>query len=132
MAISVGWYDGAQTILIWRFGESWTWDEYYAALEQTNQVLRRCSQPVALIVDTREARSFPRGLLTHAANGIETRQEGIWLAVVVIGHPVLRAIYDHFLPIAERLLPRQGLKMTHADDVESALRLIETRLACEV
>lgn len=128
MPILFNWYDSDCTILLWKFEDNWEWDEYYAAIDRSNAMVRQQTHPVTVIIDMHEVQSFPRGIMTHATSGLMVRPANVNLAIIVVKNPALRTLYHNFVRLADRLFPG-GMTIALADDMESALHIIENRVS---
>ena len=49
MPVKVSWYDDEQTIILQEFPLSWTWDEFFDAVERTVELENTVSHPVYIM-----------------------------------------------------------------------------------
>jgi hypothetical protein len=124
MAITVSWHNQSQSIIRWDFGSTWTWDEFYSSIERTNRMLDQVVHQVAVIVDTRAMQTFPRGVMTHAMNAVTARPSNASMVVVLIENATLRVLFNSFMHMIQRVLPKGTFELQLAEDVENAARII--------
>jgi hypothetical protein len=129
MAIYVNWHNSARTIIVWQFGSTWTWDEFYSNLERNNRMLNQVAHQVSVIIDMLQVESFPRGIMTHAINAITARPSNSGLTIMLMENAALRVLYNSLLHMIPRLLPGGSFTMLLGEDMEHALRLIQERQA---
>jgi hypothetical protein len=105
MAIALEWLDQHETILIWRFASHWTAEDFYKALDKNNKLIEQKAHPISVVIDMLDVKSFPTGVLTHAANGLATRRTQNVQTVVILKHPTLQILYNTFIRFHSRLNP---------------------------
>ena len=129
MAITVSWYNPSQTIILWQFGTTWTWDEFYSNLEHSNRMLGQVIHQVAVIVDMREVETFPRGIMRHTINAVMARPANSGMTVMLVENPALRVLYNSFVQMIPGLFPGGSFTLLLAEDMEGAAHLIGERHA---
>jgi len=103
MPVSVRWEDDEKTIARWEFAGSWTWDDYYATLEQSNQMLESVNHKVNLLIITIDTAIVPSGL-TAQFKQISRFHSNVGIAVIV----VTSAFIETMLKILIRYQPQIG------------------------
>ncbi len=73
MGILVDWGDEDETILMWRFPISWTGDDFYQALQITQELVSEKTCAVDVLVDMQKALQSPTNLLPLFKNGLSKR-----------------------------------------------------------
>jgi hypothetical protein len=129
MAIYVNWHNFDRTIIVWQFGSTWTWDEFYSNLERNNRMLNQVTHQVCVIIDMLQVESFPRGLMTHAINAIIARPSNSGLTIMLMENAALRVLYNNLLNMITRLIPGGSFTILLGEDMEHAIRLIQERQA---
>lgn len=59
VAISVDWDNDEKNAIRYEFSEKWTWSEFFAALDQDDEMIASVPHTVHLILDFRQARVVP-------------------------------------------------------------------------
>lgn len=124
MAITVSWHNPSQTVILWEFSSTWTWDDFYSSVDRTNRMLAQVIHQVAVIVDTRAMQSFPRGVMTPAINVVMARPANASMVVVLIENAALRVLFNSFMHMIPRMIPGGSFDLRLADDIDNAARLI--------
>ncbi len=103
MAIELTWDNPEHTILIYRYTErSFTWDEVYTALEQTEQMIADTPHPVGLVVMLAANLELPKNALAVGRTTMRQLKNLSCHTLVVVG---MNTLYQTFTELASRLLP---------------------------
>lgn len=65
MTVSVEWADGSQRALRFKYLNTWTWDDYFDALNQSNHMIAQVHHPVNVIDDFGASHGFPHSTPNH-------------------------------------------------------------------
>ena len=65
MPISVQWDNPDKTLLRWNFEGKWTWDDYYAAMEQNNALLDSIQSKADLLIDMQQTNIVAAGFTSQ-------------------------------------------------------------------
>jgi hypothetical protein len=124
MAITVEWLNAGETILYWQFSAVWTWDDFYAAAQRSQQLITSKPHDVYTIVDLLLVRQLPQGLYTHAAHVLMQRPDNNTLAVILLPNTSLQKIFKTFMAFYHAVYPHQTQRLILAEDREAALQQI--------
>lgn len=76
MAVSVEWADSSQRALRFRYLNTWTWDDYFDALSQSERMRAEVPHTVSVIDDFNASHGFPHSSPNHLiqyANALSER-----------------------------------------------------------
>lgn len=124
--IAVCWDNPEQTIVRMEFEPGWTWDEFYAAVQQANALIDTVSHPVSyLSVQTTPNAYIAPNTLTHLAN-VHKHWHPRSVISVIVGPA---AYVNAFLNVLLRMHPE--LKHIHrmANTADEARKLINEVMA---
>lgn len=91
MGITVEWDNPEKTILLFTNVGDQTWEEFFTAVKQTNEMIRSVPHNVDLIIDGRELKSIPPSAMTNFRNALNSLPTTTRV-VGVVTSPFLRAI----------------------------------------
>jgi hypothetical protein len=92
MPINVSWLDDGKTVCMLRRETGWTWEEFDAASDQANVLIKEVSHQVDMIVAGPD--QLPPGSpLPHFRQAIRTKPANLRYLIVVISNPFGRAIF---------------------------------------
>ena len=115
MPITVGWWDEARKIVLYRIDGSWTLEEAMQALEKASHLSN--PPPKLYLTDLRTARTVPFGLLSRQEYMSNYLRLSEGLTVVLGAHPLL----SFFMNALVRLgLPLKNL--VFVDTMDEAVR----------
>lgn len=122
MAITATWFDDTKKIIYWEFGKSWTWDEFKAAVSQSDEMSKDCDHPVDLILDfTNSTYTFTLNpSQIHYGMSVASAQGGI--VVLVSDRRVVQSLVTIFM----RVYPKLGKHMHIVGKVPDAVEIIQT------
>ncbi len=67
MTVSVEWADSTKRALRFRYLNTWTWDDYYDALTQSEHMIEEVPHAVSVIDDFGASNGFPESSTNHLA-----------------------------------------------------------------
>jgi len=122
MPITVTRYD--HTTILWTIGESWTVDEFYAALDETQVLLADQDGPAFTLVDATRTRQRPQtNLMPHFRNALKDTQLDLLVYIhAVVGSRLIEVLIDMVL----KFTPNLGVKKVRfARTFADGLQVIE-------
>jgi hypothetical protein len=83
MPIQYRWYNDAHTVMVLEYDRYWTWEELYAAQDETNALVEQRGQPVTIIQDWRKSPDLPLNAIAHARNLVRRMHPNVKTTVYV-------------------------------------------------
>lgn len=122
MSVQADWFDTEQkNIIRYEFVGSWTWDDFYTAMNHVNELMATVDHTVYIIIDFRQGRGVPGGALTHMRSNT-LRAADNWGGGVFVGiNGFLKAIVNTFVQV----YPRLGNRYQTAESIEEAVMVID-------
>lgn len=81
--ITVEWANEAKTVVRWRFINTWTWDDFYAAQKEVDAMIDTVDGIVDGIILTSASQNLPSGALPHLRKITIQRHKRYGLSYVV-------------------------------------------------
>jgi hypothetical protein len=126
MTIEVGWENEEKTILIERFDGAWTWEEFYAAIQQAASMMAEVEHRVDVLADMIKADRPPSGTaMTHARNMMRLYPDNWGIMVIVANNLLITTSVNMFRRLFRANL---GKKIHTAKTVEEAYVLIAEQI----
>ena len=126
MKIHYRWEDEDQTLMLVSLEEGWTWEEYYAVVQQLATTIRRLGHPVDAIVKNSARIPFPTGsALSHLRQIMRLVPDNIGVIVLVSSNPFVKTINQ----VLFQLLPTTREIAELADTEDEARTIIAERRA---
>lgn len=120
MAVTSGWYDDEQTIMLYTFTGAWTWEELYPAYQQAIQMENSVPYRVYVILDMRQSRRIPPAALTHLKSITDHQPDNLGVSVFVTTDRFSHALYE----MGSKLYSRIRDYFEVAATLEDALAII--------
>jgi hypothetical protein len=121
MHIQFAWLDEAKTILIQRFEPGWTWEEFFAANDESRAMALSVPYRVDAIVDF-QGTYTPRGGSAMTNGRVVMRRRAPNMGVIVtINNAFMTALLNTFKVLDKEL----GSVMRGATSVEQAVQVIQ-------
>ncbi|RMG85186.1 MAG: hypothetical protein D6712_09930 [Chloroflexi bacterium] len=117
MPIDVRWYDDQQTILHMSENGAWTWDDFYAARQQADEMLKQVAYKAHVIIEATHG-NIPSNAMTHFR---ASRMSNHGLTVLVGPRAFSRIMYNVYLRIAGK---QHEASFRMASTIEEALDII--------
>lgn len=117
MAVYVGWDNDEKTIVHFRFEKNWTWEQFFEAKAQAQDLMSSVPHKVAVILETVHDGAIPYNFLANVRRGFRTKHPQNVFVVIVAARPFVRTIISTF----RALLPPMSTP------IEIALSLDEAR-----
>jgi hypothetical protein len=118
--IQVEWANPEQTIVRWRFGWPWTWDEFYTALDQVNAMIDGISGIADSIILPSRSTILPANAISHLRRLINGRHPRHDL-IVLVGSSSFVA---ELLKLSTQFIPSVRDQLHYVGTEEEALNLI--------
>src|SRR4051794_29163118 len=96
MTINVTWDDGDKTILRWTFIGRWTWDEFDAAVSETEAALAAAALQVAVVADVTRSGLIPADVLRRVRDRYVKPSPQIYLYVTVGADSFIELLWSTF------------------------------------
>jgi len=125
VGISICWDNPEKTVIRYDFGQSWTWDDFWAALKADDELIGSVDHIVHLIFDFRQARFVPPNPGSKFRMLADQISDRIGLIIIVGANA-------WFLTVSQMFLELYGPKIKGIRGVKFVLSLEEARsiIAC--
>ncbi len=120
MGISICWDNPEKTIIRYDFGQSWTWDDFWAAVKADDELIGSVDHIVHLIFDLRLTRFVPPNPGSKFRTIADQINDRIGLILIVGANA-------WFLTVSEMFLNLYGPKIKGIRGVRAVLGLEEAR-----
>ena len=120
MTVSANWDNEQKTIIRYSFDGNWTWNEFYAAVNQSHALQDAVSHRVDIILDLGESYVVPEGALMQFRRlaGINHANTGV--RVIVSRNSTLGVLFDTFTRVYSKIAEKHYL----ASSMEQAYAII--------
>jgi hypothetical protein len=120
MSVKVSWYDDEQTIILQEFPMTWTWEEFFEAVERTVELEKTVSHPLYVMGTNPRNGKMPGGsVLANFEAAIRMHEPQMQLYIMATNNPFTALFGGMFLQIT-----RMRDKIRLVARVEDGLRLI--------
>jgi hypothetical protein len=123
MTIIVDWYNDNHTEIVNTHIGDWTWEELFAALDQTVQLMNTVNHKVNVISDFRQSRHIPfmrPSILQKVADAAIRKQRNRGLYFVIGANGFIKSLYGIF----NKLYPRSVAEYQFIEDDEQLQTLL--------
>jgi hypothetical protein len=123
MTVSVSWFNGEKTLIIYKFEGRWGWDDLYQAIDEAVVLLDSVSHRVDIMLDLTQSGSVPNlnaNGLKYVANAPTTTHPNMGIFVMVGMKPFVRISFDIF----SRIYPRATRQYRLANTLEDAISVV--------
>jgi hypothetical protein len=125
MSIIVQWDNDEKTIVRQEYQGVWTWDDYFTALHESDELVASVEHCVDVIVNMRPGILPKNGAaMSNARSAMRSGPPNRGL-VVIVTNPFIRALLNVFLKIDRQFAPM----VAGVDSIEQARALIAQRAA---
>lgn len=102
MSITVAWDNPEKTILRQTYTGRWTWNQFYAASEQTRDLMDSVDHRVDILIDMRHSSTLPQNAMSHI--GVVERRHRNQGRIVAVGvNQLIQLMFRIVLPIRPHL-----------------------------
>ena len=112
MAIRVTWEDENQQVILNIYEGMWTLDDFYAAVQKSQQLFDSVDHKVNVIFDVRQSSTFPKGFMGAIGTLSKKPHPNTGVMVIVGGNAFMRAFYDVFTRVYAIQSARQPTYMS--------------------
>jgi hypothetical protein len=120
-AMNVFWENAEKTILIREFPETWTGEEYQAAVQKTRLMLHEVSHNVIILKDCRKLRVLPRDSMTYFREGNRNVPAHVLMRILVTESTILQTL----ISTLQKIAPEDFANYCSVYTMQDAQRLIE-------
>ncbi len=128
MPIIVSWFNEEKTIASYQLVGRWTWDDLYAAVQESRAMVMGVNHPVYFIIDVTKNHSVPPGALTHLRS-ITAGVSPNWKMGVFVG---VNTFVETLLKTFIKVYPKFGERYTIASTIEEAQAFIATEQSRQI
>ncbi|MCC7448292.1 MAG: hypothetical protein IT324_12805 [Anaerolineae bacterium] len=116
MSITVHWHDATRQVIYFQFSSTWTWKEFYEAVNQSYEMVDKVGHPVAAFIDTRSSSILPDNFLSGIKN-IDMKTHPRIERIVMIGaNPFMIKLIDMFNRLRPHKSPTKRLNFAVSYD----------------
>ena len=122
MSIVLNWFDEKNTVLLYTFEGSWTWEEFHELDDPVWELVATVGYRIDLIIDWTRSAGFPLGIMSsmhRAGENVIPQTDGLTIS---IGGPYLIKI---MLGIFRRTYPKAAGAYRLVDSLDEAITLLE-------
>ena len=92
MGILIHWDDNNR-IVHYQLDSDWTWDEFFDAKKQANEMMDTVSHKLGVIIEAPPKPSLPPNLIVNARNALRSTHRNTIMIVIVAAHPLVRTMF---------------------------------------
>ncbi len=122
MPIALNWFDDKNTVLLYSFEGSWTWEEFHELDDPVWNLIAKVDYRIDLLIDWTQSAGFPLGIMAsmhRAGENVIPQTDGLTIS---IGGPYLIKI---MFGIFRRTYPKAAASYRLVDSVDDAIKLLE-------
>lgn len=93
MSVTIGWLDASQTIMVYTFIGSWTWEELYPIYEEALRQEAAVPHHVDVICDMSRSGRIPGNVLTQLVTIGDRQPPNVGLTIFVTTDPFARSLH---------------------------------------
>jgi hypothetical protein len=123
MGVQVQWDNIDKTIIRYDFKGIWTWNDFYAAHKQAQELGATVPHHIDLILDMRAVSRLPGNALLHIKQYADKQPRNVGLAICITSDHFVQTIYSMDTPAHHRT--EQSFRF--AASLDEAYRLINQR-----
>ena len=124
MAVHIAWEDERKRVLHYRLDNGWTWDEFFAAKKQANELMDMVSHKLGVIIESPAKPSLPPNIIGNARKALRSTHPNTVVIVIVAEHPLIRTMF-HTTRALGRLA---NFRVELATTLDEAHTIINARL----
>jgi hypothetical protein len=119
--IKLYWRDKEKQILVREMTCTWTWDEYYANIDEMKKMLESVEHPVIVLIDSRKvSNEIPENALQHISEANKQLPKNLSAQIIVSDSAWLEVMGA----ILRYMLPEEAHKYLFARTMEEAEKQI--------
>ncbi|HEX2908474.1 MAG TPA: hypothetical protein VHO69_16500 [Phototrophicaceae bacterium] len=118
--ITTAWGNPEKTIVTCTFIDPWTWDEYYAMLDEAALLFNSIDHLADYLLDFSQGHKMPGGAMTHLRQVASHEKPRRGLLVMVDLGPLAQGVVNLLL----RVYPKMAYKIRQANTLEEAYAIL--------
>jgi hypothetical protein len=87
MGITTAWEDGTQQVMRYSLDEHWTWEEFFVAKKQANEMMDTVSHKFGVMVDVSPKAAFRPDILSNLRKALTSAHPNTLVVVLVTPRP---------------------------------------------
>ena len=124
MGITIAWEDDTKRVMRYSLDENWTWEEFFAAKKQANEMMDSVAHKFGVIIEAPATPTLPPNIMSNARKGLRSTHPNTVVVVIVAAHPLVRTMLH-----TTRALGRiANLRVELASTLDEARAIIDARL----
>lgn len=121
MPIIVEWANPERTVLLYRVVQHWTWDDFHAANQQSNDFFASVDHPVDLICDFSTSQTIPPRVLSNIGRALRQKRPSNVRQIVAVG---ITGLMRNLADVLRTLYPHATANVIDAHTIDHAFRLL--------
>ena len=125
MAITAGWYDETQRVILQRYQGRWTWEELSIAAGTTRALTASVPHTVVLFIDMSDSNQIPQGNVLSQGRAIFNMMPSNMTQIIVVAQS---QIIEVFANLVIKMLPNWRNRVKFVKSIEQGKRLLAETL----
>ena len=125
MAITAGWYDETQRVILQRYQGRWTWEELSIAAGTTRALTASVPHAVVLFIDMSDSNQIPQGNVLSQGRAIFNMMPSNMTQIIVVAQS---QIIEVFANLVIKMLPNWRNRVKFVKSIEEGKRLLAEAL----
>jgi hypothetical protein len=125
MAITAGWYDETQRVILQRYQGRWTWEELSIAAGTTRALTASVPHTVVLFIDMSDSNQIPQGNVLSQGRAIFNMMPSNMTQIIVVAQS---QIIEIFANLVVKMLPNWRNRVKFVKSIEEGKRLLAETL----
>ena len=125
MAITAGWYDETQRVILQRYQGRWTWEELSIVAGTTRALTASVPHTVVLFIDMSDSNQIPQGNVLSQGRAIFNMMPSNMTQIIVVAQS---QIIEVFANLVIKMLPNWRNRVKFVKSIEQGKRLLAETL----
>ena len=125
MAITAGWYDETQRVILQRYQGRWTWEELSIAAGTARALTASVPHTVVLFIDMSDSNQIPQGNVLSQGRAIFNMMPSNMTQIIVVAQS---QIIEIFANLVVKMLPNWRNRVKFVKSIEEGKRLLAETL----
>ncbi len=125
MAITAGWYDETQRVILQRYQGRWTWEELSIAAGTARALTASVPHSVVLFIDMSDSNQIPQGNVLSQGRAIFNMMPSNMTQIIVVAQS---QIIEVFANLVIKMLPNWRNRVKFVKSIEEGKRLLAEAL----
>ena len=121
MAITAGWYDETQRVILQRYQGRWTWEELSEAASTTRALTASVPHTVVLFIDMSDSNQIPQGNVLSHGRAIFNMMPPNMTQIIVVAQS---QIIEVFANLVVKMLPNWRNRVKFVKSIVEGKRLL--------